>query len=351
MAPEAVGLAVLVHVVAGLGLWWVALHRPPIAPLPDPVDIVIEQPKSAETPPPPPPPPQQARKPPEPQAAPPEGLAPEAERTADKRSQRPPSADADKDIGGRPPRSFEQSAPSPPLARPLEQSVPASPPDPPPRMAAAQPHALPQAQPVPRPEPPPARQAAPLPPPPSPPVQVRPQQPPPTAHPPAVVHQPPPAVQPQQPRPEPQVAHPPPAVSPQPSTRPTPQVMLPQVRPPQIARRQEPQSSSPLVNPAETYNRALVSDNYLWQVVRKLRGYRYLAHGQAVEAVTVVQIVIARDGQLIDVHVARSSGFPEMDRGVLGGVRAGSPYTPLPPSIPGDRATFTLPIVSVPQAQ
>lgn len=126
--------------------------------------------------------------------------------------------------------------------------------------------------------------------------------------------------------------------------------MQPQMRPPQIARRDEPQSSSPFVNPADTYNRALVSDNYLWEVVRKLRGYRYLAHGQAVEAVTVVQIVIARDGRLIDARVVRSSGFAEMDTGVLGGVRAGSPYTPLPPNM-GDRATFTLPIVSVPQRQ
>ena len=41
------------------------------------------------------------------------------------------------------------------------------------------------------------------------------------------------------------------------------------------------------------------------------------------------------------------SGQPEMDRGVLAGVRSGSPYTPLPPEIKGDSATFTLPLVSV----
>jgi protein TonB len=173
-----------------------------------------------------------------------------------------------------------------------------------------------------------------------------------------VVHPPPP--QPQQhpppvvqapPQPQPQVARPPPAVAPHPGARPTPQVMQPQARPPQIARRDEPQSSSPFVNPADTHNRALVSDNYLWEVIRKLRGYRYLAHTQVVEGTTVVQIVIARDGRLVDVHIVRSSGYPEMDQGVLAGVRAGSPYTPLPPSIPGDRASFTLPIVSVPQAR
>jgi protein TonB len=63
---------------------------------------------------------------------------------------------------------------------------------------------------------------------------------------------------------------------------------------------------------------------------------------------TVVQIVIARDGRLLDVRVTQSSGVAEMDQGVLNGVRQGSPYTPLPPEIAGDRASFTLPLVSVP---
>ena len=50
-----------------------------------------------------------------------------------------------------------------------------------------------------------------------------------------------------------------------------------------------------------------------------------------------------------------ASGAPEPlswrpwgTQGVLAAVRAGSPYTPLPSSIPGDRASFTLPIVSGP---
>jgi protein TonB len=147
------------------------------------------------------------------------------------------------------------------------------------------------------------------------------------------------------------VAHPPPAVTPHPQPHPSPLAARPQERPPAIARREEPQSSSPFVNPADTFSRAKVSDNYLWEIVRKLRGYRYTAHTQVTEGVTVVRIVIARDGRLVDVEVLRSSGYPEMDRGVLAGVRAGSPYTPLPASISGDRASFTLPIVSVPQAQ
>ena len=58
-------------------------------------------------------------------------------------------------------------------------------------------------------------------------------------------------------------------------------------------------------------------------------------------------LVIARDGRLLDVKVTRSSGYPEFDNGVLQGVRSGSPYAPLPPEIKGDSAAFDLPLVSV----
>ena len=60
----------------------------------------------------------------------------------------------------------------------------------------------------------------------------------------------------------------------------------------------------------------------------------------------MVRVVIARDGRLLDIAIAQSSGVPEFDRGVVAGVRAGSPYAPLPPDIKGDNATFTLPLVS-----
>ena len=60
----------------------------------------------------------------------------------------------------------------------------------------------------------------------------------------------------------------------------------------------------------------------------------------------MVRIVIARDGRLLSGDVIQSSGFPELDGGVVAGVRGGSPYTPLPPEIQGDRATFVLPLIS-----
>jgi TonB family protein len=130
-----------------------------------------------------------------------------------------------------------------------------------------------------------------------------------------------------------------------PDLRPSPLAPAPQ-RPPAAASKEEP-SPHPFVNPADAYSRARVADNYLWQVARKLEGYRYEANVRVSRGVTVVRIVIARDGRLLDVSIARSSGVPEFDRGVLAGVRSGSPYSPLPPDIKGESASFDLPLVSV----
>jgi len=107
----------------------------------------------------------------------------------------------------------------------------------------------------------------------------------------------------------------------------------------------------PFVNPADEHNRATAEQNYLWQVISKLRGYRYHADVPLMEGLTVVLVVIARDGRLLDAQVVRSSGVPAMDQGVLAGIRQGSPYAPLPESLSGSSARFRLPLVSVPEGR
>ncbi|MBS0520107.1 MAG: energy transducer TonB [Proteobacteria bacterium] len=141
----------------------------------------------------------------------------------------------------------------------------------------------------------------------------------------------------------PKPAPPPPQ---RPELRPSPLATAPQQHAPPKAH-VDPPTTSPFVNPADVYNRARVADNYLWQVTSKLVGYRYYAKVDVSQATTVVRIVIARDGRLLDARIAQSSGFPVLDNGVLAGVRAGSPYAPLPPEIKGESASFTLPLVSI----
>ena len=325
MPPQAMALALLFHALVALALWQMSLQAKRLPPPPEPIEVTIEQP------PPPPkvePPKQEQAKPAEPTPPVTPGLRPPAEITAENPTQVPP---------------LERQA--------LEPAIPQPPPEPlapterafqaPQQSASAAPRTEP-AKPEP-PRPPPPAQARPEPPRPAPPQQHP--APAPQANQRGTMPAPPP--QPQQR----QEARPqPPALAPSPldpsanhSTRAAPRPL-----PPYVARMEERTSSSAFVNPADSYNRARVADNYLWQVVRKLVGYKYQAPGVDVdEAVTVVRVIIGRDGRLLDVQIAQSSGIPQIDAGVIGGVRRGSPYAPLPDSIQGASATFYLPLVSV----
>jgi TonB family protein len=323
MSPEAIVLAVVLHAVAALALWWLAEHAPTITPKEEPIEVTIE--RSPPKPPPPPPPQAQPKPIPPP---PPEGIKPPAEKEADKATSVRPSGAAPKDIAAPPQRSLEEmvpkpaDSPKPPTETAMVAPNPPSPVPPPDR---------PTLQPLPKPAPGPT--VEPLPPPrPTPPVE-----------------KPPPAVA--RPQPQPQRAPPPPSVTPHQQPNPSPLVApRPQSQPPAVARHQDLPTapSSPFVNPAAEHARATAEQNYLWQVVSKLRGYRYHADVPVKEGLTVVQVIIARDGRLLDAQVVSSSGVPAMDQGVLAGIRQGSPYAPLPASLSGPSARFRLPLVSVP---
>ncbi len=291
---QAFALAALLHVLIGLALWWMWLNEPPF-PEP-PIEITFEQVKPPDPPPPPPepPPPQPAAQSPPPPAPPVEGLRPPADIIADKPTQVLPSGDRPKEPPAPPPPPLQEALPTPaPMPPSPEQAQPPPQPLQPTPVPQEQALAVPQpAKPQPRPAPPP----------------------------------------PPQPRP--------------PEHRPSPLTTAPPQRPPGGKPSDNP-SPSPLVNPADAYSRARVQDNYLWQVVRKLQGYRYEAKVNASQGLTVVRVVIARDGRLLSVTIARSSGYEAFDNGVIAGVRSGSPYAPLPPEIKGDTATFDLPLVSI----
>ena len=111
-----------------------------------------------------------------------------------------------------------------------------------------------------------------------------------------------------------------------------------------MANRDTPSSSSPFVNPADVRNRALASDNYIWQNARKLSFY---IDEPVREYYITLRLVIARDGRLLAADVAQSSGTPSIDQAILAGARRNSPYLPLPAEIGGDRATFLVPLSTV----
>lgn len=310
MPTPAMALALLLHALMALAFWWLGVQATRPEHPETPVEVTIERP-----PPEPPKPPQPEPPKPEarPEPAPPspplvEALAPPGE-TSDRRGQIPGSREQ--------PKTVENAEPAPQTALATPQ------PEPRPEPPRLEP---------PRPDPPRAEPPRPEPPQPQPP---RPEPPKPQAtHPPE--HKPAPQAAVPAPRPQ-QRPPPPPAHS--------PLVARPRAPPPVANPGQS--TTSPFVNPADTYNRSLARDNYLWEVVRRLAGYRYNANVNVSQGVTVVRVVIARDGRLLDVSVLRSSGYPELDAGVIAGIRQGAPYSPLPAEVRGTSASFDLPLVSV----
>jgi TonB family protein len=283
-SPSALALSVLLHGLIIALLWYIAMHPPHLPQQEEPIEVTIEQPPpKLEQPPKPPPPPP----PPKPKA---EAMP------------LPPP------IGIAPPADIIADKPS------------------------QKPSTAKQAQEALAPQPPSLERAVPPPDPPT------------TAPPNVALAEPAPAPKPDLPG---KTAPPKPALAPSPlNFYPTPQRTAPQRQSPALASREEP-APSPFVNPADAYARARVKDNYLWQVVARLRGYRFNSDASVRESLAVVRIVIARDGRLLSSEILRSSGIPSIDRGVLAGVRSGSPYAPLPPDIKGDSASFDLPLIAV----
>lgn len=335
MSPAAAGLAVLLHAAAALALWDVT---PTTRDVPEEaIEVTIER----ATPEDPPKVEQPTPEPPKPE---------------------PPKSEAAKPAA--PP------APPPPSAPPVQQ---ATPPPPPASRGPAGPRAAPPRPkfgiPVPVPEPrepnkapaPDERQEATAPPNPTP-------APTPTVPPPSLDQMLPPVEMPQAPTvthdapkaaspatpPPPAPTPPAPAPAPAPSQRahnPPPAPSLPhspltEPRPP--APNPQATASAPpptsLQNPADGYRKLRAQEQYLWRISARMSQYRYYSKDQSEQGTVVVRVVIARDGRLVEASVARSSGSPNLDKGVLEAARTAAPYDPLPADIPGDVAAFTIPL-------
>jgi TonB family protein len=340
MSLTAVAIALLLHAALGVTVWVISEFAPRIPPVEEAIEVTVEQP------PPKPPPPEAAQPPPPPQAAaapPIDGVRPPAPLTADKATQVPPPADPGKEA------MAPQRPSNAPIVPPIIQPDPAERAQPePPKEAAAAPKPSDPAPPAPRePAPPspaiapePLKEAALAPQPLPPPAQPVPEPAPPKHEPPPSPPQSHALAVPPPPRPAPPMPHP--ELQPSP-LRPGPQRQAPSVTP------SDRPSPSPFVNPADAYNRAQASDNYLWLVGNKLAAYSFTTNngGSRYGIMVVVHVVIARDGRLLEASITRSSGYPEYDRNAIAGLRASSPYPPLPPDIPGPSATFSLPLVAV----
>jgi protein TonB len=107
-----------------------------------------------------------------------------------------------------------------------------------------------------------------------------------------------------------------------------------------------PDAPSPTTRTAVNYGNQQAQQDYLLQIVRKLSQSRFYPspREQSEQGVVVARLTVARDGRLIDVSLATSSGSPNLDRSVMDTIRKASPFAPMPVEIAADGRTFIVPI-------
>jgi protein TonB len=142
----------------------------------------------------------------------------------------------------------------------------------------------------------------------------------------------------------------------QPQTRaPAPQQPIREARPRRASQQQAAaeetegkaqDTPSPLTRAATDYSHRQAQQDYLWHMIRKLSQYHFYGNSrdESERGLVVARLTVARDGRLLDAAVAKSSGFPGLDRAVIDTVRRASPFPPLPADLAADSYTFIVPI-------
>jgi len=322
MSPTAAALAVLLHAATVLALWWVSplnqrgveldtenqaidvtIERPqpeqpkPAPPAPEPK--AAPSPPVAATPPPPPPPPPSKATPV------PLGLPPASPTTAETTKQAGPSTEQHRQAPDPQPQPSTPAEPQKPSSDPQQATAVEKVPPPPPLERSLPPIDAP---------PPPTSKDIPKAPAPPPPPSPK-------------AHATPTPVPPKQ---EP--------LRPSPLSRPAP------------SKPNEAPAAAPsvtFVNPADQYDQSRLVEQYLSVVANKIAQYQYRSN-QANEQgnAALLRLVISRDGRLVDVSIARSSGVVNLDRGLIEAARSAAPFAPLPSGLPGQQIAFTVPFAA-----
>jgi len=304
MSPPAAGMALLLHAAVALALYLVSPLKFSEGESPPPIEVTIESPsqQTPTTPPTVPEPP----KPAEAAAAQPLPPAPSSPAPSKPVAQ-PPSAGSNVPLGVPPPEPKSANKPSEATAKPAEPQQEAAPP-PRPQLESVE-KELPQVA--------------------APPAPLSMQD---------FVRIAPP---------------PPPQEIARPTPRPAPAPQRQQLQPSPLSSLAHPDAqqtphnpSNTMVNPAEAAARNRAMDEYAWAVIRKFSQYLPNLRDKNEGGTVVLKFTIARDGRLLDVVVAQSSGVIALDRGMIDAIKAASPYPHLPADFPGDRATFTQPITA-----
>jgi protein TonB len=135
---------------------------------------------------------------------------------------------------------------------------------------------------------------------------------------------------------------------------PPPQQVVRQATPKRVSQQNEadraggpsPGAASPVTRTAASYSAHQAQQDYLLQIVRRLShaSFTPATREERERGLVVVRLTIGRDGRLVDAALAKPSGSPALDRGVLDTIRKASPFAPLPAELAADSHTFIVPI-------
>jgi protein TonB len=126
---------------------------------------------------------------------------------------------------------------------------------------------------------------------------------------------------------------------------PTPSRALPS-EPQRAPSRAAPSPAAPASIEADEGRQRQTRQDYLSQIIRKLSQHKVRTAAPAAleQGLVVLRLTVARDGRLVDLALARSSGSPDLDRGVMETAQKASPFEPLPAEIAAVPYTLTVPI-------
>lgn len=155
----------------------------------------------------------------------------------------------------------------------------------------------------------------------------------------------------------PPVAEPPPAPTSRDFARPAQPPRRPAQRlsilPPQPSAPQRPPTELPAAMPSPVpgaqpadvlAGQGRQRNDYLSRVFRHLEPYRFDPAKDKQHGRVVTRVTVARDGRVLEVSLASSSGSAALDAAEVAAIRKGSPFPPLPAAMPGDPVILVLPI-------
>ena len=88
-------------------------------------------------------------------------------------------------------------------------------------------------------------------------------------------------------------------------------------------------------------------EDYVLLVVRKLSQARFSTeggHDHSARGAVIARLTVDRDGNLVGLSLARPSGSPSIDHGILERIGRAAPFAPLPKDFADNRFSFIVPI-------